>query len=139
MPDGCVMTDFELLVRAKAARQSAYAPYSGFLVGAAIEDDQGLVHAGCNAENAAYPLGACAEAGAIGAMILAGGRRIRRIAIVGGRDGLEDCTPCGGCRQRIAEFADGQTRVLLEGPPGQLREFSLAALLPASFALEPGA
>lgn len=135
------MNDAELLERAKAVRQAAYAPYSGFLVGAAIEDDQGQVHGGCNVENAAYPLGACAEAGAIGAMIAAGGakRRISRIAIVGGRKDLEDCTPCGGCRQRIAEFAGPQTRILLEGPSGTIREFSMAALLPAGFVLDRGA
>lgn len=130
------MTDEALLAAAKAVRQAAYAPYSRFLVGAAIEDEQGRVHAGCNVENGAYPLGACAEAGAIGAMIAAGGRHISRIAIVGGRNDLEDCTPCGGCRQRIAEFSDTQTRIILEGPEGARREFSIAALLPASFALD---
>lgn len=133
------MTDEALLAAAKAVRQAAYAPYSRFLVGAAIEDEQARVHAGCNVENGAYPLGACAEAGAIGAMIAAGGRRIRRIAIVGGRNDLEDCTPCGGCRQRIAEFSDTQTRIILEGPAGARREFSIAALLPASFALDASA
>lgn len=133
------MSDAQLLDRAKAVRLAAYAPYSRFLVGAAIEDDQGQVHAGCNVENGAYPLGACAEAGAIAAMIAGGGRRIRRIAIVGGRSELEDCTPCGGCRQRIAEFAGPETRILLEGPVGVQREFSIAALLPASFALDGGA
>lgn len=130
------MTDEELLAAAKRARLAAYAPYSRFLVGAAIEDESGRVHVGCNVENGAYPLGACAEAGAIGAMIAMGGRLMRRIAIVGGRAELEECTPCGGCRQRIAEFADSRTRIILEGPAGTIRSFSLAALLPASFVLE---
>ncbi len=94
------------------------------------------MHVGCNVENGAYPLGACAEAGAIGAMIAAGGKRIARIAIVGGHKALEACSPCGGCRQRIAEFADGATRIVLEGPEGVVRAFSLAALLPASFTLD---
>jgi cytidine deaminase len=130
------MMDGDLLARAKHVRLSAYAPYSRFLVGAAIEDEQGQVHVGCNVENGAYPLGACAEAGAIGAMIAAGGKRIARIAIVGGHTALEACSPCGGCRQRIAEFADGATRIVLEGPEGVVRAFSLAALLPASFTLD---
>lgn len=129
------LSDTQLLEHAKAARLRAYAPYSYFLVGAAIEDEQGRIHHGCNVENAAYPLGSCAEGGAIAAMIASGGRRIERIAIVGGREGLEACTPCGGCRQRIAEFADAQTRILLFSDAKGLDETNIAALLPGSFSL----
>ena len=116
------------------ARDAAYAEYSGYRVGAAIIDDTGRQHVGCNVENASYPLGTCAETGAIAAMIAAGGRRIRTIAVAGGGETLSDCTPCGGCRQRIHEFADGDTRVLLlDG--GQWRAWSIETLLPNGFTL----
>jgi len=121
------------------AREQAYARYSGFMVGAAIIDGGGAIYAGCNVENAAYPLGACAEAGAISAMVAGGGRKIRSIAIVGGRSALEKCPPCGGCRQRIAEFATPGTRILLLEPSGEICEYSIADLLPLSFALRDGA
>lgn len=129
------LSDAQLFERAKAIRPRAYAPYSHFLVGAAIEDEQGQIHQGCNVENAAYPLGSCAEGGAIAAMIASGGTRIQRIAIVGGREGLEACTPCGGCRQRIAEFADAKTRILLFSDTKGMDETNIAALLPGSFSL----
>lgn len=128
-------SDRELFDRAVDARAKAHAPYSRFKVGAAILDANGAVYIGCNVENAAYPLGACAEAGAIGAMVAGGGARIRRIAIVGGREALEKCPPCGGCRQRIAEFATPDTRILLLEPTGEVCEYGLADLLPVSFAL----
>ena len=116
------------------ARDAAYADYSSYRVGAAIIDDAGSLHVGCNVENASYPLGTCAETGAIAAMIAAGGRRIRTIAVAGGRETLDVCTPCGGCRQRIHEFADGETRILLlDG--GQWRAWSIEALLPEGFSL----
>ncbi|MCG8505616.1 MAG: cytidine deaminase, partial [Sphingomonadales bacterium] len=82
----------ELLDLAKEVRSRAYAPFSGYRVGAAILDGDGNVHSGCNVENAAYPEGICAETNAIGSMVAAGGKRIARIVIVGGRDGLEACT-----------------------------------------------
>lgn len=126
-----------LFAAANAVRQMAYAPYSRFLVGAAIEDAEGRLHTGCNVENAAFPLGSCAEAGAIAAMAAAGGRVIRRILVVGGREDLEICAPCGGCRQRIAEFADGETVILLADGKGPARRFSMADLLPYGFTLEP--
>ena len=118
---------------AEAVRRRAYARYSGFHVGAAIEDENGAVHTGANVENAAYPLGSCAEANAIGAMISAGGTRIKTILVLGGREELEACTPCGGCRQRIAEFADAETDIVLLGESGELTHYSIATLLPASF------
>ncbi len=95
----------ELFEAARTAQANAYAPYSRFHVGAALRTASGAVFSGCNVENAAYPQGACAEAGAISAMALAGERRIAEILVIG--DGEELCTPCGGCRQRIREFADG--------------------------------
>ena len=99
------MNDEQLIEAAKEARQNAHAPYSKYSVGAAIIDENGDVHKGCNVENAAYPEGNCAEANAIGAMIAAGGKKISVIAAVGGSDSLEFCTPCGGCRQSILEFS----------------------------------
>ena len=94
----------DLFAAAKIAQANAYAPYSRFKVGAALRSQSGAVYSGCNVENAAYPEGFCAEAGAIAAMALAGERRIAEILVVGDGDAL--CTPCGGCRQRIREFAD---------------------------------
>jgi cytidine deaminase len=120
-----------LFAAAKAAQANAYAPYSRFSVGAALRTPDGAVFAGCNVENAAYPQGSCAEAGAIAAMALAGGRRIAEIVVVG--DGEALCTPCGGCRQRIREFADASTLVHVAGPEGVRRTFTLAELLPESF------
>jgi cytidine deaminase len=124
-----------LVDAAKAVRKHAYAAYSGYRVGSALLDEQGRIHTGCNVENSAFPLGACAEANAIGAMVAAGGKRIVAIAAVGGRDGLEPCTPCGGCRQNIAEFADANTRVILLGADGIPASHSVAELLPSSFRL----
>ena len=118
---------------AEAVREHAYARYSGFRVGAALVDENGQVHVGANAENAAYPLGSCAEGNAIGAMVSAGGRRIKTILVLGGRDEPEACTPCGGCRQRIAEFADQDTDIVVLGESGELVHFTLDSLLPASF------
>ena len=109
----------------------AYAPYSQFQVGAAIEDENGHIHTGVNVENAAYPVGSCAEAGAIAAMIGAGGRKITRIAIAGRGDLL--CTPCGGCRQRIREFAAADMDIFICDEQGLRQHFTLAELLPHSF------
>ncbi len=130
------MTEDELFDRALAARQRAYARYSRFWVGAAIEDESGAVHVGCNVENAAYPVGTCAEAGAISAMRVAGGQKIRRIAVVAGladAAGTVFCAPCGACRQRIAEFADANTQVLLRDDLGVVRRFDPGSLLPVAF------
>ena len=123
-----------LVARARAARERAYAPYSGFAVGAALLDEQGRIHAGCNVENAAYPQGVCAEAGALSAMVLAGGVRVRALAVVG--DGAGLVTPCGGCRQKLREFAAPDTPVLV-GDRTRLRAtFTLSQLLPESFGPE---
>jgi cytidine deaminase len=121
----------ELIAAAATAHANAYAPYSGFAVGAAIRDADGRLHAGANVENAAYPQGQCAEASAIGAMIAAGGKRIVEMVVLAEGDAL--CTPCGGCRQRIREFADPATRIHLCGPEGLRRTVTLGELLPLSF------
>lgn len=126
----------QLIDKAKEARTRAYSQYSGYNVGAAIIDDQGQMHLGCNVENAAYPLGNCAEAAAIAAMVQQGGKRIVRIAIAGGRSGITACTPCGGCRQRIHEFADEDTVIIVLDDSGEWREYTIEELLPASFHLD---
>ncbi|AWB24971.1 cytidine deaminase [Methylobacterium currus] len=120
-----------LFSAALAAQARAHAPYSRFRVGAALRDEAGAVHAGCNVENAAYPVGTCAEAGAIAAMVAAGGRRIAAILVLG--DGEALVTPCGACRQRIREFAAPHTPIHVAGPQGVRRTFTLDELLPASF------
>ena len=116
---------------ARRAQANAYVPYSRFKVGAAIRTPDGRVFAGCNVENAAYPQGACAETGAIAAMAAAGESRISEILVVGDGDAL--VTPCGGCRQRIREFAGGDTPIHIAGPEGIRRSFTLEELLPFSF------
>ena len=128
--------DDRLLEAAKNVRRNAYAPYSHYQVGAALLDEVGRVHTGCNVENAAFPEGTCAEANAIAAMVAAGGRRIAAIAVAGGRDALEPCTPCGGCRQKIAEFADPATRILLLDAAGTVTAHKTGDLLPNSFRLQ---
>ncbi|MBY8976466.1 cytidine deaminase [Rhodobacteraceae bacterium NNCM2] len=124
----------ELVRAAIAIRAHAYAPYSNHGVGAAIRDEHGALHLGTNVENASYPQGQCAETSAIGAMIAAGGRRITAIAVAG--PGPHLCTPCGGCRQRIREFAAPQTPILVADPSGLRRRFTLEELLPAAFGPE---
>ena len=125
----------DLINAAKDARNNAYSRYSNYRVGAAIVDDRGHLHVGCNVENAAYPLGSCAEASAIGAMIQQGGKRIVKIAVAGGAGEIGPCTPCGGCRQRINEFADDDTVILAIDDSEEWQEFSIRDLLPASFHL----
>ncbi len=120
-----------LFTAALAARERAYAPYSRFAVGAALRDEHGAIHAGCNVENAAYPVGTCAEAGAIAAMIAAGGRQIRAILVLA--DSPAPVTPCGACRQRIREFAGPDVPIHAAGLGGLLFRATLEQLLPASF------
>ena len=120
-----------LFEAAKAVQAKAYAPYSRFKVGAAIVTPDGQVFTGCNVENAAYPVGTCAEAGAISAMLAAGESRIAEIVVMGQGENL--VTPCGGCRQRIREFAAGDTPIHIAGPEGIRRSFTLEELLPFSF------
>jgi cytidine deaminase len=121
----------DLFEAAKAIQPKAYAPYSRFKVGAAIMTPSGAIFTGCNVENAAYPVGSCAEAGAIAAMIAAGESRVAQIVVMGEGENL--VTPCGGCRQRIREFASPNTPVHVAGPEGIRRSFTLEELLPFSF------
>jgi cytidine deaminase len=125
--------DRRLVAAAKRARAHAHAPYSRFKVGAAILADDGKIYSGCNVENAAYPNGVCAETSAISAMVLGGGKRIREIAVIG--SGRNLVTPCGGCRQRIAEFATADTPVHVCGPQGPRAHFTIGELLPESFGM----
>jgi len=121
----------ELFTAARSIQAKAYAPYSRFKVGAAIRAVDGRIFTGCNVENAAYPVGTCAEAGAIAAMIAGGADRIAAIVVMG--EGSALVTPCGGCRQRIREFAALETPVHVAGPEGIRRTFALDELLPFSF------
>ena len=118
---------------ARAAWASAYAPYSGFKVGAAILTPDGAIHSGCNVENVAYPEGTCAEAGAIAAMVRAGGREIAEILVLA--DSPDPTPPCGGCRQKIAEFARPETPVILADLNGARLRTTIAELLPGAFTL----
>ena len=121
----------ELFQAAAAARRNAYAPYSGFSVGAAVRGASGAIYSGANVENASYPVGICAEAAAIAAMVAAGGRRIAALLVVGEGEAL--VMPCGACRQRIVEFADDEAIVAVAGPAGVRASFSAGALLPEAF------
>jgi cytidine deaminase len=124
----------ELFEAARAVQANAHVPYSGFRVGAAVLTRSGRVFAGCNVENAAYPQGVCAEAGAISAMVAAGERQIEVVVTVCEGEALSTC--CGGCRQKIREFATASTRVYACGPEGVRRAYSMAELLPDSFGPE---
>lgn len=121
----------EMIALARAAQAQAYAPYSRFQVGACVRTASGRLFAGCNVENAAYPQGQCAEAGAIAAMVAAGERRIVEVVVVGPGEAL--CTPCGGCRQRLNEFAAPKTPIHVCGSEGVRRTVTLGELLPYSF------
>ena len=128
------MLDKELLQLAIQARENSYSPYSGFRVGAALLGESGKVYGGCNVENAAYSPTKCAERTAVFKAVSEGEREFSAIAIVGGKgDTLADlCAPCGVCRQVLAEFCDGDFRVVL-GTPDNIQVFTLAELLPLSF------
>jgi homotetrameric cytidine deaminase len=121
----------ELLRAAEAAMRHAHVPYSRFPVGAALRAADGSIHAAANVENAAYPQSQCAEASAIGVMVAAGAREIAEVAVVAGQ--IDICPPCGGCRQRLSEFAAPDTRVHLGRPGGPRRTLTMAELLPLGF------
>lgn len=126
------MADIKELIRlATEARDTAHAPYSNHPVGAALVTETGEVFSGCNVENAAYPLGSCAEQSAISAMVRGGGKVIEEIVVVGPTD--EPCTPCGGCRQRIREFATGNTVIYSCNEHDVLLSMTMNELLPESF------
>ena len=123
-----------LVAAARKVRLNAHAPYSQFQVGAAVLDERGKVSVGCNMENAAYPLGTCAEAVALGAMVASGGKEARAIMIVAGGERL--ITPCGGCRQRISELAGPDTIVYCASDSGdRLETMTPENLLPNGFRL----
>jgi cytidine deaminase len=121
----------DMLEMGRAAMGRAYAPYSRFSVGAVVRGESGAFYAGCNVENAAFPLGSCAEASAISALIMAGERRIIEVLVIG--KGPTLISPCGGCRQRLREFADDATPVHLCDSGGLRRTVTLGELLPLSF------
>ena len=123
------------LIRAAAeAAKRAYAPYSKFFVGVAIRSSSGAIHAGCNIENASYPQGWCAEPSALSAMVMAGERRAVEVCVWA--DSARPCTPCGGCRQKLAEFGTADTVVVSAGPAGERGRWTLGELLPEAFSLE---
>jgi cytidine deaminase len=122
----------QLFEAARLARERAYAPYSRFKVGAAVATPGGAVFAGCNVENAAYPVGTCAEAGAIAAMVAAGEMRIAAMVVLG-EGGETLVTPCGACRQRIREFAPSDALIHIADLNRIRRSFRLDELLPAPF------
>ncbi len=124
----------DMIEAARRAMERAYAPYSDFPVGAVVRGESGTLYAGCNVENAAYPQGWCAEASAIAAMVAAGERRIVEVAVMGRGEAL--VTPCGGCRQKLREFADDQVPIHVCGPEGLRRSVTLGELLPLAFGPE---
>ena len=124
----------ELIAAARAARANAYAPYSRFAVGAAVLDEQGRIHRGGNVENAAYPQGWCAETSALAAMVQAGGKRVMAVAVCGVAE--EPVTPCGGCRQKLREFAADDCPVFIADMTSHRATHTLGALLPHSFGPE---
>ncbi len=124
----------ELFDAAVAVQANAHVPYSHFRVGAAVRSATGRVYVGCNVENAAYPQGLCAEASAIAAMVAAGERQLAVVLTVADGDLLATC--CGGCRQKIREFATAATVIHTAGPEGVRRSYSMEELLPDSFGPE---
>lgn len=123
-----------LVDAARKVRENAYAPYSNFKVGAAIRTVSGAVHAGVNVENVAYPEGTCAEAGAVAAMVAAGETEIAEVAVIA--DSPIPVSPCGGCRQKLAEFGKGDVPVTLATTDGKMLQTTLAELLPGAFTQE---
>ena len=120
-----------LMDAARAVREMAYVPYSRFKVGAAIRGASGAVYRGCNVENVAYPEGTCAEAGAIAAMVAAGETEMIEVAVIA--DSPSPVPPCGGCRQKLAEFGRGDTPVLLATTEGATLATTVGELLPGRF------
>jgi cytidine deaminase len=121
----------EMIALALDVMGRAYAPYSGFPVGAVLRGANGKLYAGCNVENAAYPQSTCAEVAAIAAMVADGERRIVEAVVVGRGEAL--IAPCGGCRQSLREFASDAMPIHLCGPEGVRRTVTLGELLPMAF------
>ncbi|MFZ1727868.1 MAG: cytidine deaminase [Albidovulum sp.] len=120
-----------LLDAARDVRENAYAPYSRFKVGAAVRSASGRVYVGCNVENVAYPEGTCAEAGAIAAMVAAGETKLAEVCVIA--DSMEPVPPCGGCRQKLAEFGGPSVPVTLATTDGATTKTTIGALLPGGF------
>ncbi|WP_081805531.1 cytidine deaminase [Actibacterium mucosum] len=120
-----------LIEAAAKTRENAHAPYSNFKVGAAVRTVDGTVYTGCNVENVAYPEGTCAEAGAIAAMCAAGEYQIAEVAVIA--DSPDPVPPCGGCRQKLAEFAAGDVTVTMATTDGKTKTVTVADLLPGAF------
>ena len=127
------VTEEELLAQARAVMDRAYAPYSGFRVGAALEAEGGTVYVGCNVENASYPVGTCAERVALGHAVASGARSFRRVAVVSSGD--RAASPCGMCRQALFEFAP-DLEVVCSTVDGEPERWVLTDLLPAGFRLD---
>lgn len=123
-----------LVDAAREVREMAYAPYSRFKVGAAVRGRSGAVYRGCNVENVAYPEGTCAEAGAIAAMVAAGETELVEVCVIG--SGSAPVPPCGGCRQKLAEFGKPGTPVLLATVGGRTLATTIGELLPGRFGLD---
>jgi cytidine deaminase len=124
--------DLELLLEsARAAREHAYAPFSGFAVGAAVADERGRIYAGCNVENRSFGLALCAERAAVAAAVAAGAHRLSAVAVV--TDTEPPSVPCGLCRETLAEFGDGELPIHLANLAGSRRRYRLAELFPEPF------
>ena len=130
-----ISKDFQkLFLEAKNVRENAHAPYSHFKVGAAFLTENDYIISGCNVENAAYPQSQCAEASAIGSLVSSGHKKIKEVVVIGSGELL--CSPCGGCRQRLREFASLDTLIHMCNMDGHLKTSTLAELLPDSFGPE---
>ena len=128
------MNEENYIAATKEAMSKAYVPYSNYPVGALIVTDNGNTYSGCNVENASYPLGNCAEASAIASMVIGGEKKIKKIYVMTKND--EGGIPCGGCRQRIREFSDENTQIMMCSPDGVQQRINLSELLPNSFGPE---
>ena len=128
------MNEESYIAATKEAMSKAYVPYSNYPVGALIVTDNGNTYSGCNVENASYPLGNCAEASAIASMVVGGEKKIKTIYVMTKND--EGGIPCGGCRQRIREFSDENTQIMMCSVDGVQQRINLSELLPNSFGPE---
>ena len=128
------MNEESYIAATKEAMSKAYVPYSNYPVGALIVTDNGNTYSGCNVENASYPLGNCAEASAIASMVIGGEKKIKTIYVMTKNE--EGGIPCGGCRQRIREFSDSNTQIIMCSPDGVQQRINLSELLPNSFGPE---
>jgi len=128
------MNEENYIAATKKAMSKAYVPYSNYPVGALIVTDNGNTYSGCNVENASFPLGNCAEASAIASMVIGGEKKIKMIYVMTKND--EGGIPCGGCRQRIREFSDENTQIIMCSPDGVQQRINLSELLPNSFGPE---